>query len=358
MPSFGAQVQGDPNVSQGAAPQAPLPDPLPDFKRMSEIEEGKIQLPKLLVHGLLHEGCKMVLAGGSKSFKSWSLIDLGLSICNGLEWWGNRCEKGRVLYINFELMEGFFEQRLLTIAKAKGVALNDDFLYWSLRGKCYELGTLTKVLMARAASMDKIDLIIVDPIYKALGHYDENSAGDMGHLMREVEALADSIGSAIVFGAHFSKGSQSHKQAIDRVAGSGVFARDPDAILTMTGHEEQGSYVIESELRYLPPLPAFVTTWNYPVMVPDESKDPTAFWDPNKAAKKEEGPGFTPFSKADCLGALPHTGLQDPAWKTVILQRFGAAGKAFYDFKAELIEEGSVIKKNGRFYPTNLELTN
>ena len=347
------QVQGVPQE----APQVVLPDPLPDFKKMSEIVEGQIELPKLLVHGLLHEGCKMVLAGGSKSFKSWSLIDLGLSICNGLEWWGNRCEKGRVLYINFELIEGFFEQRLMTISKAKGVQMTDDFIYWSLRGKCYELDVLTKILTARAQHMGKIDLIIVDPIYKALGHYDENSAGDMGHLMNEVEKLASTLKAAVVFGAHFSKGSQNHKNAIDRVAGSGVFARDPDAILTMTGHEDQGSYIVESELRYLAPLPPFVTTWNYPLMIPDESKDPTAFYDPNKRAKKEkEEDAFTSFSKDDCLNVLPHSGLQDPAWKTIILQQFGKAGKAFYEYKAELIEEGEVIKKNGRFYPANLTL--
>lgn len=341
---------------QGGQREA-LPDPLPDFKSMLEIKEGQLELPKLLIHGLLHRGCKMVLSGGSKSFKSWSLIDLGLSLANGLPWWGNQCEKGRVLYINFELIEGFFEQRLLTVSHARGLGLSENFLCWNLRGKCYDLVTLSRVLKARIGQMEDIDLIIVDPIYKALGDYDENSAGDMGHLMREIESLSETTGAAVIFGAHFSKGSQSHKSAIDRVAGSGVFARDPDAILTMTGHEEQGSFIVESELRYLAPLPPFVVTWNYPLMVPDESKDPTDFWDPTKKSKEEKtNPGFTPFGIEDIFGILPHTGLQDPAWKTITLQRFGAAGKAFYQFKNELIEAGRVIKKNGRFYPANLEL--
>jgi len=36
-------------------------------------------------------------------------------------------------------------------------------------------------------------------------------------------------GAAVGFGAHYSKGNQAGKEAIDRVSGSGVFARDPIA---------------------------------------------------------------------------------------------------------------------------------
>jgi len=83
-------------------------------------------------------------------------------------------------------------------------------------------------------------LIILDPVYKCMGHRDENAAGDIGSLLNEVERLAVQTGAAVVFGAHFSKGSQAGKESIDRVSGSGVFARDPDSILTLTRHEEDG----------------------------------------------------------------------------------------------------------------------
>jgi len=39
--------------------------------------------------------------------------------------------------------------------------------------------------------------------------------------------------AASVFGAHFSKGNQAGKESIDRISGSGVFARDPDTILVI-----------------------------------------------------------------------------------------------------------------------------
>src|SRR3954470_23651854 len=40
---------------------------------------------------------------------------------------------------------------------------------------------------------------------------------------------------------HFAKGNAAAKETIDRISGSGVFARDPDSLITFTKHEEQGS---------------------------------------------------------------------------------------------------------------------
>jgi hypothetical protein len=50
--------------------------------------------------GRLHEGCKMVLSGTSRSNKSRCLLDLG--VASGQKWWGRHCRKAPVLYINFE----------------------------------------------------------------------------------------------------------------------------------------------------------------------------------------------------------------------------------------------------------------
>lgn len=46
--------------------------------------------------------------------------------------------------------------------------------------------------------------------------------------------------TALVYADHFSKGNQAGKKAIDRISGSGVTARDPDAIVTITELEDEG----------------------------------------------------------------------------------------------------------------------
>lgn len=350
-PLYYPQALGTPTGAQ-AAPSALLPD----FKNAASITQERISLPGLLIEGLLHRGCKMVLAGGSKSFKSWSLIDLGLAVSAGSDWWGMKCNPGRVLYINFELIDGFFEQRLLMMAKSRGMNLPAGFLYWGLRGKCYDLMELAKVLQARTQHIGQIDLLIVDPIYKALGDLDENSAGDMGKLMRSVEQLSDSIGAAVVFGAHFSKGSQSGKESIDRISGSGVFARDPDAILTMTRHKDAGSYAVESELRYLPSMPNFVVTWDFPRMKIDEGRDPRDLWEPGATPNSDKPEVQSVFTDNDVLNLLTHQGLQDPAWRTLVVRQFGKAGKPFYESKNRLLESGVVAKRGQLYYRTDLTL--
>ena len=51
---------------------------------------------------------------------------------------------------------------------------------------------------------------------------------------------------------------------IDRASGSGVFARDPDAILTLTPHEEEDHLVLEATLRDFPAPPAQVVEFSWP----------------------------------------------------------------------------------------------
>jgi hypothetical protein len=332
----------------------PTDDALPGFKRASDVTPQEIILPEMIVDGLLHRGCKMVLAGGSKSFKSWSLIDLGLSVANGLEWWGLPTRRGRVLYLNFELINGFFEQRLDSVCKARSMDLPDNFLFWTLRNHCYDLEVISRVLTTRAKAQElNIDMIIVDPIYKALGGLSENDAGDMGLLMENIEKLGKDLDAAVIFGAHFSKGVQSGKEAIDRMAGSGVFARDPDVILTMTRHEAKGSFVVESELRYLPDIPDFVVSWDFPVMRPDDSKDPEDIFG---AVTQDKSKSKSEFGAPDLFDLLPVQGLQDSAWKEACSATWGRAGKHYYALKMDLINSGKVVKQGAKYYPANMRL--
>src|SRR5262249_43262982 len=150
---------------------------------------------------------------------------------------GCKTTKGRVLYINLELQKGFFSQRCKTVIEEKaadGVAL---FEVWNLRGHAAELYKLLPAML-EAAGVDKYALIIVDPIDKVLGEREENVTHHITAIMNELERLAVHSGAAVVFGAHFSKGNQAGKESIDRIGGSGAFARDPDTILVMTKHEE------------------------------------------------------------------------------------------------------------------------
>ena len=80
----------------------------------------------------------------------------------------------------------------------------------------------------------------------------------MGQVTDEVELIVEKTGSAVAFGAHYSKGNQAGKDPLDRISGSGVFARDPDTIMGLTAHEEDGCFTVHSALRNFAGLDPFV----------------------------------------------------------------------------------------------------
>lgn len=229
------------------------------------IGEKARDLPPELVAGLLHRGAKAMIAGGSKSFKTWVLLDLGLSIATGTPWWGFKTVQGRVLYVNMEIMVEFCEQRVRAIATAKQIKMADGFDSWHLRGYARDFTELMPQMM-RAMSGVQYSLIILDPVYKILGERDENANGEVAGLLNEFEALAVKTGAAIAYGHHHSKGNQSEKDARDRSSGAGAWTRDPDTLIDLVPHAEEEHFTATFTLRNHPPRNPMVVKWQYPCM--------------------------------------------------------------------------------------------
>lgn len=260
-------------------------DGLPKIITGSEFMAVQKPEPPQLIEGVLHQGSKMILGGASKSRKSWALIDMMLAVSAGVPWWGLTTKQGRVLYINFELPDFAFQHRLEAIARQKGITDFSGIDLWNLRGFATDFSVLIPKILLRVKDQ-RYALIVLDPIYKGLGKRDENKAGDIASLCNEIEQLAVQSGAAVVFGAHYSKGNQAGKEAIDRIGGSGVFARDPDVILTMTPHEEKDAYVIDLTLRALPQLDAFVVRWTSCLFQCDATADATRIKTPTPTKGK------------------------------------------------------------------------
>ena len=86
--------------------------------------------------------------------------------------------------------------------------------------------------LIRRALKKNYTAIIIDPIYKVITG-DENSADQMANFCNQFDKVCTELGAAVIYCHHHSKGSQGSKRAMDRASGSGVFARDPDAILDL-----------------------------------------------------------------------------------------------------------------------------
>ena len=231
---------------------------LPPIIDGADFIRKEIKEPKEIIGGLLHQASKLVIGGGSKSFKTWLLIYLALCVAHGHPWLKFRTTPGKVLLINFELQEFACQRRVVAIAKKLGIQItHGNIFFWNLRGHSADYWQILPQITAVVRKLG-FSLIIFDPIYKMYGQRGQlNRASDVAQLMNALEKLTVETGAAIAFGAHFSKGNQSAKESIDRISGSGVFARDPDSLLMLTAHETKDCFTVESTLRNFPTAGAF-----------------------------------------------------------------------------------------------------
>ena len=208
-------------------------DDLPNPEGLEEVWGDLPELAPPLIDGVLRQGHKMLSAGPSKAGKSYGLIELCCAIAEGKAWLGWKCTQGRVLYVNLELDRASCLHRFKDIYTAMGwqpkSIRNIDI--WNLRGKSVPMDKLAPKLIRRAAKKNYI-AIIIDPIYKIITG-DENSADQMAAFCNQFDLVCTELGCAVIYCHHHSKGSQGQKRSMDRASGSGVFARDPDALLDL-----------------------------------------------------------------------------------------------------------------------------
>lgn len=212
---------------------AAINDDLPEVESLSEFIDNPPPLSDCLIEGVLRKGHKMLVSGPSKAGKSFLLLELCVAIAEGREWLGWQCAQGRVLYVNLELDRASCYHRVKDVYRAIGIpprnAGNLDM--WHLRGKAMGMDNLAPRLIRRAVKR-KYSAVVIDPIYKVITG-DENAADQMAKFCNQFDRVASELGCAVIYCHHHSKGDQGQKRAQDRASGSGVFARDPDALIDM-----------------------------------------------------------------------------------------------------------------------------
>ncbi len=208
-------------------------DDLPDPENLSEVWDNMPALSPALIDGVLRQGHKLLLVGPSKAGKSFALIELCISIAEGVPWLGFACAQGRVLYVNLELDKASCLNRFRDVYRAMDIPPRhmDNLDIWNLRGKSLPMDKLAPKLIRRAMKKNYI-AVVIDPIYKVLTG-DENSADQMAKFCNQFDKVCTDLNCATIYCHHHSKGSQWGKQSMDRASGSGVFARDPDALLDL-----------------------------------------------------------------------------------------------------------------------------
>lgn len=213
-------------------------DDLPEPEALDSVWDNMPELSPPLIDHVLRQGHKMLIAGPSKAGKSFLQIEMCIAIAEGRKWLSWQCAQGRVMYVNLELDRPSCLHRFKDVYTAMGIPVKNlqNIDIWNLRGNSIPMDKLAPKLIRRAAKKDYI-AIVIDPIYKVITG-DENSADQMANFCNQFDKVCNELGCAVIYCHHHSKGSQGSKKSMDRASGSGVFARDPDALLDLIELEQ------------------------------------------------------------------------------------------------------------------------
>lgn len=264
-------------------------DDLPDPEDLFANENYNAPLAPELIEGIIRQGRKMILTGASKAGKSFLLIELAIKIAMGGRWLGHLCTKSKVLYINFELSKDSFTDRLREICanlKMDPAELSGMFDTLTLRGMAKPFKELIPSIKHKIKK-GEYKVLILDPIYKTLLG-DENDAKVVSEFCNALDNVSATTGCTVIFCHHHNKSAGENTAAQNRSSGSGVFARDPDAIVdlleispfdsdgvalevTVPENEEvelhdYAFYMrMEAALREFKPIEPIELVFNYPV---------------------------------------------------------------------------------------------
>jgi RecA-family ATPase len=317
----------------------------------SELFEERPEEPKALIDGLLHVESKMIIAAQSKLGKTWLAMDLGLSLIEGNIWMGFDTCQSRLLYLNMEMSEAWFDIRLYELQQARGMktipkdALNVLHLRGAKASKVLKdnLGPLIQ----RCKEEGPFDVIVIDPLYKLFGKRKENAAEDVADLFAEVDELIDTSKSSVIMVHHFAKGDAWMKEMGDRASGSGVFYRDPDVFMTLTRIKPQSEFDInvlakvEISGRNIRERSAFGI----------RREDYQWKRDANIAIKKSENKQPTQADKLLTILKDNPQGLTYTQWKDLAMTRFNIGRDSFNVAKRGIIKK---IKLEGNLYKVEL----
>lgn len=216
--------------------------------------QNKPSLPPEIIRGILRQGEKMMITSKSKAGKSMLVMELAAAVASGSEWLGHKCEKGRVLYVNTELQKATIADRYEKVKKTLGITedVDENIFFWNLRGYAAPLGQYAKEISDQVID-NKFHVVIIDPIYKLM-EGSENDQAVITSFCNSVDLICNA-GASVVYVHHHRKGNLGDNDPMDRGSGSGVFARDADAMIDLVRLYNSGNDVID-------PRNPDVSAWN------------------------------------------------------------------------------------------------
>src|SRR5260221_5019762 len=282
--------------------------------RPKKLTEASRKPPPELVSGILDQSRRMLLTGASKSRKSWMLHQLAYSIGNGIKLLDRfPTTQSPVLYVNFELLEASSALRFDAMQREIG-GNQDNIIVISVSDYLDVLGDNFSQYLALCAKDFARKAVILDPMWRILGSFDENKNSEVRQALAPLVRLSREAQASMLGAHHHAKGSPVGKEAIDRSSGAGAWHRDPAVIWTMTPHRSPECFTINIVTSDFAPIEPFVVRFTHPLFAIDENLDPTELRAPPRPKEEEKKDENTEKMLAVLRGADREGGLTFTEW--------------------------------------------
>jgi hypothetical protein len=158
---------------------------------------GEIQEPDWLVTKLIAERSFTVLWSEGKAGKTFFAIDLGARIAGGMKWHGIKVKQGVVIHLVLE-GQSMFPYRLLGWKVMNGYV--EDYYFVNLPVRFLEEMDVEMLISDIKLQLrnQKIALIIVDTVARAISGGNENSPEDMGGFVSACDKFRDVLSCSVL----------------------------------------------------------------------------------------------------------------------------------------------------------------
>lgn len=233
-----------------------------DGKPLVELASDSEEAPKKdasIIENVLRTGEFFLFTAPPKSGKSMALMDLGLSVCYGEDWFGQSTSSSDVLFINYELTKSVFLNRLHLLGATRELnASTPKFGFLNLRGTALSPIETAQLIAKRIEGAKKLEnhdyrVVIIDPISAVLHNPKSMRLTGSPHqmLMQMIDAIIALTGCAVVTSCNNGEYPYLESRA--------------DSVMSLSPVE--GSldlYQINGSFREFPKMTAKECSWIYP----------------------------------------------------------------------------------------------
>jgi RecA-family ATPase len=207
------------------------------------VAEESPPLPMLIGRGILPCQSKMILGGAAKVGKSFLVLNVGLGLAKGTNLFNAKYPNAtpvfpvykptKVLYIEQEVGPEGLRRRLERVLQAKPEWQFTDF-YIKSKDTALRMDS-TDGILALEAEIEQVQpqVLILDPLSK-LHISDENSAQDMGRIMRVGDKWIEKYKLSIIYVHHTGLAAfdpQNMRRGGARLRGSSALFADVDSMV-------------------------------------------------------------------------------------------------------------------------------